>query len=266
MGRLRGLVWLTAGIVVAMLAGIVGFMTLSRAAAQTGTQETSTVPTVPVVVAARAVAVRAGLTAQDLAVRQMPADAVPEGALRDTADAQGKLTLVELTPGEVVLGRRLLDPNIIPPDGRTAVFMADEEVLMAFPAGDLLTRMNMIKAGDRVDVYFSLNFPTDREMQSSDTTTTGGGGSTGDEQHTFVALQNVAVAQVIVGTGDNPAPQAVLFTLTPQDALVLKYLKDAGGVQDLVLRAPDVDRLFETDPVDVDYMINRYGLPIEVGR
>jgi hypothetical protein len=33
MGRLRGCLWLTAGLVVALLAGVVAFVTLSRATA-----------------------------------------------------------------------------------------------------------------------------------------------------------------------------------------------------------------------------------------
>jgi hypothetical protein len=49
-----------------------------------------------------------------------------------------------------------------------------------------------------------------------------------------------------------PLPQnvnavAILLAIDPQDALVLKHLKDAGGVFDIVLRAPN--QLFELEPV-----------------
>jgi hypothetical protein len=36
----------------------------------------------------------------------------------------------------------------------------------------------------------------------------------------------------------------------------LKYIKDIGPVRDLVLRAPGVEADFDTDPVDLDYLIN----------
>ena len=47
---------------------------------------------------------------------------------------------------------------------------------------------------------------------------------------------------------------------------MLKYVKDAGGTLDMVLRAPGAEQPAEADPVDVDYVIKRYKLPTEVGR
>jgi hypothetical protein len=47
---------------------------------------------------------------------------------------------------------------------------------------------------------------------------------------------------------------------------MLKYVLDAGGIMDVVLRAPGVEQPFTTEPVDVDYLIRRYQTPIEVGR
>jgi hypothetical protein len=55
-------------------------------------------------------------------------------------------------------------------------------------------------------------------------------------------------------------------TLAPQDALTLKYVNDSGGILDYVLRAPGVERPFESDPVDIDYLINRYSIPTGPGR
>src|SRR5205823_4345022 len=37
---------------------------------------------------------------------------------------------------------------------------------------------------------------------------------------------------------DEIQPEAVMLALAPQDALVIKHLKDAGGMIDIVLRAP----------------------------
>jgi len=68
------------------------------------------------------------------------------------------------------------------------------------------------------------------------------------------------------GGSDGGPLRAILFALSPQDALVLKYAKDAGGIQDIVLRSPGADGPFSTEPVDIDYIINRYQIPTEVGR
>ena len=62
------------------------------------------------------------------------------------------------------------------------------------------------------------------------------------------------------------APDLVLLSIAPQDALALKYAVDAGGAIDLVLRAPGVEKPFVTDPVDIDYLINRYRIPTGPGR
>ena len=279
MGRLRGFLWLVAGLVVAGLAGIVGFITLSRAAAQS-VGEMASKPAVPVVVAARAVALRSTLTSEDLEVKQLPVDLLPEGVLSDVLDAQGKVALVDISPGELILARRLMEPNTISADGRLALFIAEDEVLMAFPATDLLSRAGVLKPGDRVDLLISLHFPADRGMVMLAEEGKAAAPRGGEERATFVLLENVGIAGFVGGpsaeqeSGGILSPgakgassvEAILFTLSPQDALVLKYVKDAGGVQDIVLRAPGAEQPFSVEPVDVDFVINRYRIPTEVGR
>jgi pilus assembly protein CpaB len=222
---------------------------------------------VQVVVAARAVAVRTAVSVDDLATKEVPVEAVPEGAVAAIEDALGKITLVDLYPGEVLLAQRLVDPNTVAGDGRYALVVAEDQVLMAFPANDLMSQSRVLKAGDQVDLLFSLDLPTSR---AGIVTALGGeAGQEEEEQFTFNLLQNVPIAAVVTSPGTDAtdgAPQALLLTISPQDALVLKYVKDAGGVVDIVLRAPGVDRPFEVDPVDVDYVLNRYRIPIEAGR
>ncbi len=73
MGRLRGFLWLTAGLVVAVLAGLVAFTTLSRASAARSGQPAAQ-PTVSVVVATQAIAVRAVLTEADVELKEVPVE------------------------------------------------------------------------------------------------------------------------------------------------------------------------------------------------
>jgi pilus assembly protein CpaB len=230
---------------------------------------------VQVVVAERAVGIRTALTAEDLAVRDVPVASAPEGATRSIDDVVGKLTLVELYPGEPLLSQRLVEPNLTAADGRTSLVMVEDQVLMAVPAQDLMGKIGVLKRGDHVDIHFSLPFPANRGP--------GNAGDDEDEQATFGLLQNLVVADFVggepvatgatenlSGEGGEQAtsinPQAILLTVNAQDALVLKYLIDAGGTLDLVLRAPGMERPFDTDPVDVDYLIDRYDIPTQVGR
>lgn len=263
MGRLRGLLWLIAGLVLAGLAGIVAFTTLSQAAETPQTITGERVPQVEVVVAARAVAVRSALTVDDLALKEVPAAAVPDGAVSEIDTALGKLTTADLYAGEILVTQRLLDPSVTPADGRLALIMTEDQVLLAIPAQDLLSRINVLKPGDQVDVLFSGTFPTSREQTSAEE-------KPDDEQATFTLLENVTVAALTDEAGasgeESGTTAAILVTVPPQDALAVKYMIDAGGTIDLVLRAPGANRRFDTDPVDLDYLINRYNLPIGVGE
>jgi pilus assembly protein CpaB len=253
MGRLRGVLWLAAGLVVALLAGVVGFMTLSGAAPQEADQQVGAPPEVSVVVAAQQVGVRSRLTAEDVEMREMPVDAIPETAVRQMEDAVGKITMAELYPGEVILEQRLVDPDVVAGNGRTAVVINDDQVLLAFPAGDLMSNLGILKPGDHVDLLLSYELP-------ADTITTGRPGpiaATAEEETeltTFTLLQNLELTQII--KGEEGGTTAYLLAVNPQDALLLKYIKDIGPVRDLVLRAPGVEADFDTDPVDLDYLIN----------
>ncbi len=282
MGRLRGFLWLAAGVVVAVLAGIVAFTVLSRPVARGQEGEMADVPTTEVVVADRAVPLRTALTAEDLSVEEMAVDAVPEGAVEEMEDAEGMVTLVDLYPGEVILRQRLLDPNLITGKGRHALFLSEDEVLMAFPAEDLMSRINILKPGDRVDILISLELPVEGELAAL-TEEEGATAEGEEEQVTFVVLENVGIAALPgqqfaareEGDEGSPIPsedaeeggqaKALLLTLAEQDALVLKYVMDKGGIQDIVLRPPGVERSFEAEPVNVDYIIDAFGIPREVG-
>jgi pilus assembly protein CpaB len=250
MQRLRGFLWLFAGLIVALLAGLVGYVTLSRAAMRQAGQEVEGVPEVQVVVATREVAVRSILVADDVALKALPVTAVPEGAVARVEDAVGKITLVDLYPGEVILAQRLLDPNLVTAGGRYALLIAGDKVLMALPTTDLMSRIDVLKPGDHVDLLFSLEFPA--------------GAAEKEKQVTFNLLQNLTIAAVVgqPGQAAGAAPQALLLTVSPQDALVLKYALDAGATLDLVLRAPGAEQPFTVEPVDIQYLIDRYRIPM----
>jgi pilus assembly protein CpaB len=269
MGRLRGCLWLTAGLLVALVAGFVAFMTLNSVARQRAAGPVEGAPSVEVVTASRAVIIGSALITDDLALKTLPVNAVPEGAARELGQVVGMITLVDLYPGEVILTQRLVDPNVASASGRLALVLAQDKVLMAFPADDLMSKVGILKPGDHVDLLFSLEFPLNRTTAGAAAAGAGTQGET--EQTTFNVLQNVVISAIV---GPQPgaeqqtsgSPQALLLTISPQDALVLKYVKDAKGIMDIVLRAPGAEQPFTVEPVDIDYVINRYQIPTQVGR
>ena len=275
MARMRGFLWLMAGLIMALMAGFVAYQSLSRVTTAPEQDESGFGPMVQVVVAERAVAIRTALSAEDLSVHDVPVASAPEGAARSIDDVVGKLTLVDLYPGEALLLQRLVEPNLSAANGRTSLVMVEDQVLVAVPAQDLMGKIGVLKRGDHVDIHFSLPFPANRGP--------GNAGDNDDEQATFGLLQNLIVADFVGGEvaargvteglagaeGGEASmvnPQAILLTVNAQDSLVLKYLIDAGGTLDLVLRSPGMERPFDTDPVDVDYLIDRYDIPTQVGR
>jgi pilus assembly protein CpaB len=254
---------LVAGLLVALVAGVVAFVTLSRGAErqEVAGQQIDPGTVVDVVVAAQAQPPLTLLTAEMLAVKQIPVQAAPEGYLSETEEAAGKMTTTELAAGEILLTSRLVTPDVVTGDGRLAVIMNDDQVLMAFPANDLMNSLGVLKPGDHVDLLFSLDFPLGQTGEDANET----------ELVTFNALQNQTIAAIVGGQPADEGEQAsqakaLLLTVSPQDALTLKYLKDANATMDVVLRAPGADQPFETEPVDIDRIINENRIPLGVGR
>jgi len=258
MKRRSGCIWIAAGAVLALVAGLLAFLAILRASS-TAVPTATRVPTVGIVVAARALGVRELIQPGSVELRQAPADIVPETALRRVEEVMGWMTIVPLASGEMILSSQIISPTV---KGEHFAFTMDPaKVAMAFPANDLMSRNNLLQPGDHVDMLFSIAVEA-RDQQ------TGG-------LVTFNALQNLEIAMMVRPqnvessatqqvTTHEAAPLAIVFALDPQDALVLKHLQDMGGTVDIVLRAPGAKELFETQPVHLDYILDRYTIRLPV--
>ncbi len=270
MGRLKGWLWLIAGLIVAGLAALVGFIALSGSASS-GEVVVDLGPTVSVVVATTDIPIRTVITATDVQVIDMSVDQVPSGALASTSDVVGMVASVDIYTGEILLDQRLVDPNVVANDGRTGILLQEDSVLMALPTSDLMSESGTLKAGDQIDLLFTVFVPV---PSIEDTTTTtdyvDGTVSRGeDKQVTYDGLQNGTVSAIVAEEVDGSSfgtAQALMVAVSPQDALIIKYVLDGDGIMDVVLRAPGADQSFEVEPVDMDYLINRYQLPDEAER
>ena len=291
MSRRRGilLAFLGIGIVVIGVLFVAAILRQSIAPLQVPTPLPPV--TVPVVLTTHSISVRALLKEQDLALVDVPVELVPLEAVSELDAAVGKITKIPLAPGEMVMQHHLADPTNINKD--LAFIIGDDMVVMAFPATDLMSQINILQAGDLVDILVSIEVPV---LPSGET---GVVGPSGEEQQseaelfTFDALQRIEISAFVVEivqgrtagqstTGTTRAadadatpqptptpapsqvePQAILLALAAQDALVLKHLKDAGGIVDIVLRAPTSAQIFELSPVMAEYLKDRFELVIE---
>jgi len=202
------------------------------------------------------------LAAADVTLTEIPIELAPRDTITNLDNAIGRITKTDLLQGEMVL-----DHNLANPTGQAydiAYVLDERHVLMALGVGDLMTREAIIKRGDIVDLlasYTTTLRPTDPEAQVV----------------TFDSFQRLDITAIVIDIieADNAdqtqqapvAPkrsqvvvQAYLLALEPQNALVLKFLRDTGANFDLVLRAPTSSGQFQLTPVTAQYIRELYGL------
>jgi len=245
----------------------------SRAPATT---EENTIKT-DVVVVTRDLMLGDTLTGTDVTLVSVPMEIAPRNALTILGDAVGKIIKTDLVQGEMLLLHNLADPTNNNKD--LSFILSEDHVLMAFPADDLLSRESMVQRGDIVDIFAT--FQQEVKTVGEITTTTGEPEEPQMRTFTVDTFQKVNVTALVLqvieqqtastplqgGTTQAAPPsetriRAYLLALNPQDALILKHLKDVGAIFDIVLRAPTSTVQFELTSVTEEYIIEFYGLEI----
>ena len=230
-----------------------------------------------VVVLTRDLSLGDSISSADIELAIVPVDIVPRNAITDLEEVVGKFVKTDLVQGEMILDHNLADPTNVNHD--LSFILSDDHVLMAFPAEDLMSRENIIQRGDIVDIFATFQ----QEVKTvGEITTTGESEEPQMRTFTLDALQKVEVTALVLEVieeqttatplegeaAQETAPRssarirAYLFALTPQDALILKHLKDTDAKFDIVLRAPTSTVQFELTPVTEEYIIEFYGLEI----
>ena len=275
MKRRGGILWLSTAFILAVLAALLTLRFLSDAVPSSAPGSDDVV-TAPVVVARNDVPMRTLLTDDVVVIRQVPPELMPVGAATMLEQVLGKINMSDLVMGEVVLTRRLADPA---KKGVNILFtMSEDKIVIALPGDDLMSRAGLLRPGDKVDILYSL------EMEAA----------SGNGLVTFEALQNQEITAIVlpgsateavgglggiggmVGSADvaesmggeggvnEVAGRVILLAVDPQDALVLKYLKDAGGILDFALRVPTNEQFMRTEPVTEDYLADRYRIEVSI--
>jgi Flp pilus assembly protein CpaB len=281
-----GILIAIAGLVIAVLGVIAIRQIVSQALAPPPVPTPQASATETVVVVTHDMRIGDLLQADDLTTVDIPVELIPRNALKDELEVIGRITKVALVDGEMVLRHHLADPTNVSHD--LAFVIDDDQVLMAFPAGDLMSGLNVLQRGDLVDIFISLEKAApvlDAEEAASEEEIL-------EEERreapraprlfTFDAMQAMELTAIIaeiqyeenqtigpLGADESATRQpssvrvrAYLLALPAQEALVLKHLKDIGATFDFVLRSASPPIYFDLDPVFDEYIVEKYQLEI----
>jgi pilus assembly protein CpaB len=172
---------------------------------------------------------------------------LPVGVVTDTTELVGKRVSEDIEQGAFFrpsqLGETLTGP--------LSAQLDQDKVVVAFPVDDLLYRSKVVHEGDHVDLLLTYEVieetPIDIRQGKS----------------TSFTLQNIEVMRVIRDqpSEENPNPEAsaILFAMSPQDAVVVKFVKDSGGTMDFILRSKLNAEPFITESINQDYLFEKYG-------
>lgn len=215
-----------------------------------------------VVMAARDVPELVAISTTDLVIKSFPADFVPAGAIAAPEQAVGKFTTTRLVRDQILMNAHLSSTRRA---GNVAASVPRGKVAVAFPGNDILSSTGAIRAGDRVDILVSMNLPL-QQAQSAGAPPTAPGReapiispSALSTQTTMQNVEVLAIGQEIAGgSGQRGTNSVITFLVDHQDALVLKYIKDSGGVIDLALRSPDDSQAVQTDAVTLSTLYDQF--------
>ncbi len=227
-----------------------------------------------------------------LALRPMPKEAIPEGALRSLESTAGMLAAGPIPQGTIIQPDLLISPVEMMREGELGQLVQPGFVAVGFPINELSSVSYGIRPGDHVDVLITFFFvDIDQETQMLEPVcpplcTTADGqpieANIRDQKPRLVTQLTLQNAEVLgVGRWDYGAPppeegapegnqqaaeveppKYITLMLTPQDALVLKLAREYGASIDLAVRAQGDGQIFTTQQVTLDYILARFGIVI----
>jgi pilus assembly protein CpaB len=250
---------MVGGLLLAVLSGLL-VISISRTSNQP-----AEVKQVYVIMAARDIPELVPVSADALVVKPFPADFVPAGAIAAPEQAVGKFTTTRIIKDQILLGAHLSPTRRA---GNVAASVPKGKVAIAFPGNDILSGLGAVRAGDRVDILLSLPLPQQQQTTPGAPPTAHQGSvqatSNISVQTTMQNVEVLAVGQEATApsnqgsVGGRAAGPVITFLVDHQDALVLKFIKDSGGVIDLALRSPDDNQAVQTDAVTLSTIYDQF--------
>lgn len=284
--RRIGFLLMGAGIVIALLVSVLVYLQTSEAAAIIAAQ-----PTRWVAVAAVDIPERQVIAANQVALIKLPEEAVPPGSANylppaNTPDVEveiqkqamarrieNQFTPQRIYKGEVINAERLgkeagkNTPSYDLPEGRVA-YVFPLRVAGGSPPNDrlLVAFLNAVRPGDFIDIFYSSIEYAGMTREEQDRQRL----SDANFLVTRRIMQNVKVANVgffpdatgkAAETGRDD--RYITLEVTPDDALVLKWMKDAAtltGNLEFVLRSPKDVQPFAPTTIDYPLMQRQFGI------
>jgi Flp pilus assembly protein CpaB len=227
-------------------------------------------------------------------VRPVAVDKLPEQPILDPSDVVNKLARQDIYQQDV-----LVDDMVIAVEdvqrlgGRAASLVPAGKVAVAFPVSQLSSVNYAIQAGDQVDILVSGSFvDVDVDAQIETPLVYIGGEDcqpgcqiVGEQVPRTFSQLTIDDAKVLgIGTwGQPPSPpsegegeegepvtdgqpstsnqfDSVILIVSPQDSVVLKYLRENGYVIDLALRSREDMDSHRTEPVTLEYIMTRFSI------
>lgn len=277
--RRRSWLWFIASAILTVLAGILAIAALNWAASRNAAVAPALKQSV--VVARNPIAANSILRADNVAVEER--QEIPSGAAVRVQDVLGLMTLRDIAAGEVILMQDVASMGLTAGISETRnlpLLLGNDKIAVALPANDILSKWGAVLPGDHVDVLFTIDVVLETPMKLEDIVTTEEGqlyqGLQRDQSLDNVSvltLQDLEVLQILEEplpetaqqgqqqpAATEPRARALILKINPQDAVVLKYLIDSVGTIDLALRSPTNSTLFTVQPVNINYLVLRYGI------
>ena len=287
---------IVGGLLIVVLGGRDGgegtVSTPSESAETSEAQATATPETTNVVVALQNIGEGEKILPNAVGLHPVAVGKLPEKPILDPGDVVGKLARQDIYQQDVLVDEMIIAVEDVQRlGGRAASLIETGRVAVAFPVSQLSAVNYAIQAGDRVDILASGAFiDVDSETQiktpifyTGDDSCQAGCQVVGEQvQRTFTQL-TIDDAEVLgIGTwGKPPAPpqaegegeeeaapeeqpqpsssyDTLILMVSPQDAAVLKYLRENGYVIDLALRARGDVAPHETEQVTLEYIMTRF--------
>ena len=258
----RNWLWFVASALLAVLAGVLAMVFLR------GNQPSvEQAPKQEVVVVLSPIAENDVIRVDKVTVEER--DTRVSGAAVAVTDVDGGVLLRSYAAGEILLMQDIYFPGIGGDDD------LGDQVAVALPANDILSKWGAVVVGEHVDVLITLDVILETPMYPQDLRTL-------EELQLYaierdqsmdgvsvLTIQNLEVIRIIEEPApegeqdpENPVPRnrALVLKADPQDAVVLKYLLDTVGTVSLVKRSPENEALFNVQPVNINYLMLRYGV------
>jgi len=264
----RGWIWLIGGVVLALVAGVLTFSTINDATTAAVKSSIQDSATTQVLVAISDIQANQMVSAEMVELKTVPIYVAPLQAATALDQVVNRMATGPIPAGSFLIREQLVNPT--DPNAPVLYTMDKSQVLMAIPSTSLLGNLGMLKVGDRIDIAYTKDLEIRILNETSDQVLSEEEQAKAKENKdtmpvTFYSLQNIQIkglASFSLGQEGAAvaAPDAVLLAVSPQDALVLKYLMDTGADMEMFLRAPGNDTLSPMLPVDQEYLINRFQL------